>query len=86
MDERTQYIDIVLFLVRYGSITNKQAGVIGVGRLSARIHEMRGFGIGIDTIRVEKITRHGRKTHVGKYMFHSEASQKYALERFGLVA
>lgn len=85
MDERTQYVDIILFLVRYGSITNNQAGIIGVGRLSARIHEMRGFGIGIDTVRVERKTRHGRKTYIGKYVFHSEESQKYALERFGLV-
>lgn len=82
----TQYTDIVDFMSKHGSITQKQAGFIGVGRLSARIHELRILGIGIDTIPVEIISKHGRKSRIAKYVFHSAESKQFALERFVLAA
>lgn len=82
----TQIVDIILFIVNFGSITNKQAMEIGVGRLSARIGELRTMGIGIDTIPelIEKCN--GRTARIGKYVFHSEESRRLALERFVKVA
>ena len=82
----TQYTDIVSYMSKNGGITNKQAGNIGVGRLSARIHELRILGIGIDTIPVEFISRHGRKSRIAKYVFHSRESEQFALERFVIAA
>jgi hypothetical protein len=82
----TQYTDIISYMTKHGGITQKQANFIGVGRLSARIHELRIFGIGIDTISVPFISKHGRKSHIAKYVFHSAESEKYALERFVAAA
>lgn len=78
----TQIVDIILFIVRFGSITNKQAMKIGVGRLSARIGELRTMGIGIDTIPVIIPKPNGKASRIGKYVFHSEESKRLALERF----
>ena len=78
----TQYTDIICYMSKHGGITNRQAGNIGVGRLSARIHELRILGIGIDTVRIEIVTRYGRKSRIAKYVFHSKDSEQFALERF----
>lgn len=77
-----QFVDIVKFMIRYGGITNKQAGVIGVGRLSGRIYDMRYAGIRIDTIRIPVKSRHGKMTTVAKYVFHSAESERLAVERY----
>ena len=82
----TQIIDIVTFMVKHGSITQKQAMQIGVGRLSARIKDLRYAGVGVDTIPVLIETRHGRTSRIGKYVFHSEESKRRALEYAGLAA
>ena len=78
----TQIVDIVIFMINHGSITNKQAMTIGVGRLSARIGELRTMGIGIDTIPVLITKSNGRTSRIGKYVFHSDASRRLAYERF----
>lgn len=81
----TQIVDIVLYMLRNGSITNKQAMQIGVGRLSARIGDLRCAGVGIDTIPILVQTKHGKTSRIGKYVFHSEASKEKALEYIGYV-
>ena len=78
----TQIVDIIIYMIKHGSITNKQAMTIGVGRLSARIGELRTMGIGIDTIPVLIPKSNGRTSRIGKYVFHSDDSRRLAYERF----
>lgn len=78
----TQIVDVILFMLRFGSITNKQAMKIGVGRLSARIKDLRDVGIGIDTIPVMIPKPNGKASRIGKYVFHSEESGKLAYDKF----
>lgn len=82
----TQIVLIIAYMLNHGGITNKQAMQIGVGRLSARIGELRAMGIGIDTIPIFVTKHNGKLVRIGKYVFHSEESGKLAYERFVKVA
>ena len=82
----TQIVLIIAYMLNHGGITNRQAMQIGVGRLSARIGELRAMGIGIDTVWVVMPKRNGRMSRFGRYVFHSEESGRLAYERFVRVA
>ena len=82
----TQIVLIIAYMLNHGGITNKQAMQIGVGRLSARIGELRAMGIGIDTIPIFVPKHNGKFSRIGKYVFHSEESGRLAYERFVKVA
>ena len=82
----TQIVLIIAYMLNHGGITNKQAMQIGVGRVSARIKELRDIGIGIDTVWVEIPKKNGRTSRFGRYVFHSEESGRLAYERFVRVA
>ena len=78
----TQIVDIIRFMYHHGSITNKIAMGIGIGRLSARINELRTMGIGIDTVPYFVTKRNGKVSRCGMYVFHSAESKAFAYERF----
>ena len=63
----SQTTDVIEFIREHGSITQRQASRIGCDRLSARIHEMRKFGINIQQEMVSVKKSNGKKTRIARY-------------------
>lgn len=65
----TQCEKIVDYIKTNGSITDRQARKLGVGRLASRIWDLKhaGFKIKMDFIKVKN--QDGSYSHVGKYSF-----------------
>lgn len=63
----SQATDIIEFIRDHGSITTKQATDMGVYRLSARVHEMRAFGIPVEREMVTVKNRKGEDCRVARY-------------------
>ena len=59
--------DVIDFIRQNGSITILQAFTIGVGRLSARIYDLRVKGVPIQKEMIEVENRKGEKCRVARY-------------------
>ena len=60
--------EIIEFIRDHGSITTKQAmEELGCYRLSARIYDIRSFGINVQKDMVDVVNRKGEKCRVAKY-------------------
>lgn len=65
---KTQVEKIHWYILKYGSITTKQAMEdLGCFRLASRIHDMKNLGIPIHKESVNVPTRWGTVTQVAKY-------------------
>jgi hypothetical protein len=81
----TQCESLLDYLTRHGSITpNEALSELGIGRLAARILELKERGFGIVTEIIEVATRHGT-AKVARYSIGSDGvradSQSAALPR-----
>lgn len=66
MNQQQRLLD---YLQRYESITPLEAlTTLGIGRLAARVHELRGKGYSIESQNVTVPTRNGKAT-VARYRF-----------------
>ena len=63
----SQATDIIEFIRDHGSITTKQATDIGVYRLSARVFDIRAFGINVEKEMVTVKNRKGEDCRVARY-------------------
>ena len=63
----SQATDIIEFIRDHGSITIKQATDIGIYRLSARVFDIRAFGINVEKEMVTVKNRKGEDCRVARY-------------------
>ena len=64
----TQKELILDYMRTHNGITSREAFVhLGITRLSARIHDLRGEGYQIINQRCEAPTRHGKTAHFDRY-------------------
>ena len=63
----SQAMDVIEYIRDNGSITTKQATDIGIYRLSARVLELRKFGIPIEKEMIPFVNRKGKKGRVARY-------------------
>lgn len=67
------HIAIRDYMVAHGGITQAEAFLeLGVGRLGARIFEMRERGIPIDAQMIQVIKKDGSEAYVAKYSLAKE--------------
>lgn len=56
------------YMKKHGTITDMEARqLLGVGRLSARIFELKALGVNITTDRVKVMNRDGGFSYIGSY-------------------
>ena len=69
MTRITQCDKIVAYMTEHGSITDRQATMLGIRRLASRIWDLKsnGYKIKMDLIKVQNVD--GSYSHVGKYSF-----------------
>ena len=64
----SQATDIIEYCMKHGSITTKQAmDDLGCYRLSARVYDIRSFGITVNREMVTVKNRNGEDCRVAKY-------------------
>lgn len=69
-DKQRQCDEIVRYMTLHGGITQAEAFALGIGRLSARIYELRhDDGYAITTQSVTKKNAHGRTVRFARYVF-----------------
>ena len=65
-----QKLRVLGHLQQYGSITQLEAlQMYGIGRLAARIHELRYEGVNISKVMIEDLNRYGEVTRYAKYIY-----------------
>ena len=65
---KSQEQDVLDYIREFGSITNIEAmNELGVGRLAARIHDLRSRGHKIESVPTKAINRKGRMSHFVRY-------------------
>jgi hypothetical protein len=70
---------LIDYLTRHGSITSNEAlSALGIGRLSARILELKRSGFGIATQMIEVPTRFGTTAKVARYSLGSQRKDEAA--------
>ena len=67
MNRATQNFDVLNFIKTNGSITDDDARDIGVHRLSARIFDLRGMGVNIQTVMCNGKNRHNHTCRYARY-------------------
>lgn len=69
----SQRDDVLEYMTANGSLTDKEAWTkLGVGRLGARIYELRQLGHKIVTDRVKVMNRKGANCYIGAYRLVKE--------------
>lgn len=64
----TQREKVHIYMKKHGTITDMEARqLLGVGRLSARIFELKALGVNITTDRVKVMNRDGGFSYIGSY-------------------
>ena len=63
----SQALEVIDYIRDNGSITTKDATDIGIYRLSARIYDIRAFGITVDKEMVTVKNRKGEDCRVARY-------------------
>ena len=64
---RTQIDKIIEYIDRNGSITQREAGYIGIQRLASRICEMNKSGTRVKTEMIKVQNADGSYSHVARY-------------------
>lgn len=67
MNKTTQCEKIQKYMESFGSITQREAIMLGIYRLASRIHDLKENGIGIKTEMIEVKNADGTKSHVARY-------------------
>lgn len=67
MNKMTQCTKIKEYMELTGSITQREAIMLGIYRLASRIHDLKEQGTGIKTEMIEVENRDGTKSHVARY-------------------
>lgn len=83
MNKTTQCAKIVKYMEINGSITQREAIMLGIYRLASRIHDLKENGIGIKTEMIEVKNADGTKSHVAKYTFVEDEADLEWEELFG---
>lgn len=67
MNKTTQCEKIQKYMESFGSITQREAIMLGIYRLASRIHDLKEDGIGIKTEMIEVKNADGSTSHVARY-------------------
>lgn len=67
MNKATQCEKIQKYMEINGTITQREAIMLGIYRLASRIHDLKENGIGIKTEMIEVKNMDGTKSHVARY-------------------
>lgn len=69
----TQNFDVLQYLYEHGAITDRDAYILGIRRLSARIKDLRNAGYPIKTTNKTTRNRHGHTTNYASYSLMENA-------------
>lgn len=70
-----QCTKVLEYILKHGGITQREAMLwLGVGRLSARVYELRRRGYPIETKTVRVKNRDGSACHVARYVLGGESN------------
>lgn len=72
----TQNEEVLEWLKKWGCITPAEAyEELGIMRLSARIHDLRGYGHAIKSENVTRPNRNGKKVTFSRYIYDRDAEK-----------